>query len=71
MNPKGYTYRPPVHVVPQQICQDCGDQFEFPPDSPQCTNCWEVKRRLEDFLRKSYGNREYVRNLLKKYEGRS
>ena len=44
-------------------CGTCGKPSPFTKEGARCTNCWEVERRLPDYL-KSPGGQTFVRRLM-------
>lgn len=54
----------PLAQHPHPDCENCGEPAAFPEMvRPQCTNCWEVLKRLSQFLR-AEANRKLVKELL-------
>lgn len=52
-----------------QVCKDCKQTFSFPADSADCANCWEVKRRLEEFVQ-SKENLEWAKKIIAEAESK-
>ena len=44
------------------VCKTCGDMAAFP-NARECTNCWEVEKRLETYV-KSVNGRAFVKETL-------
>lgn len=53
------------YEIPSCPCSTCGEPTTFT-GTKKCNNCWEVERRLQDYLNKGGVNaREFVVDALK------